>query len=220
VLYGHSPNVLYKVDPMTKMVTVLGNLSCGGSVIDLAVDKDGNIMGTTFGSLVKIDKTTLACTVVKSGSYPNSLSFLPQGTLFPDKEALVGYVGSTYVSIDPTTGVISNVGAIAGGYSSSGDIVAVANGDTFLTVKGPSCSDCLVQIDPKTGAMIQNYGSVGYTDVFGLAFWAGVAYGFTNGGVIFSFDLATKMATPLTIPNKPANLQFYGAGSTTCAPRF
>ena len=135
-------------------------------------------------------------------------------------EALVAYQGSTYVRIDTGTGAITNIGSIGGGLTSSGDIVSVIGGATYLTVKSNSCADCIVEINPATGALVKNWGSVGHADVFGLAFWAGTAFGFDNGGELFSITFSGSSVTtsPITIPNRPANLQFYGAGSTTSAP--
>ena len=86
---------------------------------------------------------------------------------------------------------------------------------------GPgNCNDCLLQIDPKTGDLVQSYGSVNHTDVFGLAFWAGTAYGFDNGGQMFSIGWQNNklVTTDLPVPNPPPGLQFWGAGSTTAAP--
>ncbi|CAN5584536.1 hypothetical protein BH09MYX1_BH09MYX1_54130 [soil metagenome] len=220
VVYGHSPSVLYKLDPVSKNITTVGTFSgCDGSVIDMAIDENNVGYCTTFGGFFKLDLKTAKCTSIASGSYPNSLSFVPKGTLDPNAEALVGYFGSTYAKINVQTGQIQNVGALTGGYTSSGDIVSVKNGGTFLTVKSNSCSDCLLQVDPKTGNIVQNYGTVNHTDVFGLGFWAGSVYGFTNTGELFEISANGNgiKTTNITIPNKPSGLSFYGAGSTTSA---
>jgi hypothetical protein len=220
VVYGHSPTTLYKLDPKTKAVSTVGTFDCSTQVIDLAIDQNNNAFITSFSGFFSLNLATAKCTMIQSGNYPNSLSFVPKGTLDPNVEALVGYFGSTYVRIDTKTGAISNVGTLTGGYSSSGDIVSVINGGTFLTVKGPNCNDCLIQVDPKTGNLIQNYGPLGYTDVFGIAYWGGAVYGFTNGGQLFQVTAQNNMivTTAINIPNKPANLQFWGAGSSTSNP--
>lgn len=221
VVYGHGPDVLYRLDPNTKAVSVVGTFTnCNGAVIDIALDKDSNMYGTTFGGVFRIDRATAVCTLIKTGTYPNSLSFVPRGTVDPNVEALVAYQGSTYVRIDTTTGNIANIGSIGGGLTSSGDIVSVIGGSTYLTVKGNSCADCIVEINPATGALVKNWGAVGHTDIFGLAFWAGTAFGFDNAGELFSITFSGSSVTtsPIAIPNRPANLQFYGAGSTTSAP--
>ncbi len=52
---------------------------------------------------------------------------------------------------------------------------------------GDDCfeSDCLVEVNPKTGALVTNYGPLGYPEVYGLAFWAGTVYGFDAAGGLF-----------------------------------
>jgi hypothetical protein len=222
-VFGESADTLYKLDPVTKSVTVVGPFQGCSGVIDIALDKDSNMYGTTFDGIYHIDRTTAACTLIASGSsYPNSLSFVPAGTLDPTKETLVGYQGDQYIRIDTTTGAISNVGSSIGmGFSSSGDIVSVKGGNTYLTVTGPGCTtDCLLQVDPKTGAFVHNWGPVGYSEVFGLAFWAGSVYGFDNGGDLFeiSFSGIQLQIMKIPIPSAPPMLSFYGAGSSTSAP--
>lgn len=221
-VFAHSPTQLYKLDPTTKAITVVGTIDCGDSVIDIALDKNGLMYGTTYSSLVKIDKTTAKCTIVANGSYPNSLSFVPAGTVDPSVEALVGYNGASYVRIDPQSGSVTTVGQLSKGYASSGDIVSVIGGGTYLTVNGgPSfCGDCLVEVNPKTGDVVKEWGSVGHPSVFGLAFWAGSAYGFDDGGEVFQIDFGASTVTtkPIAVPNPPPGLKFYGAGSTTAAP--
>jgi len=223
-VYAHSPTQLYRLNPSTKAVSVVGTFSgaCAlDTIIDIALDASSNAYVTGFGGFYKVDLATAACTLIAMGSnYPNSLSFVPKGTLDPNKEALVGYQGSTYVRIDTTSGAISNVGNLTGGYQSSGDIVSVIGGGTFLTVNGNACGDCLLQVNPKTGDLIQNYGSVQHPSVFGLAFWAGTVYGFDDGGQVFSIDYASGSLVmhDIPVPNPPAGLEFYGAGSTTSAP--
>ncbi len=221
-VYAHSPTELYKVDPVKKTMTTVGAFSGCSSVIDIAVDANNNGYATTFGGVYKLDLTNAKCTLIKQGSYPNSLSFVPAGTLDPNVEALVGYNGSTYVRIDTSTGAVTNVGGLTNGYVSSGDIVSVKGGGTFLTVNGTdnnnvTCGDCLLQINPKTGDMIQSYGSVNHSSVFGLAFWAGTAYGFDDAGELFSITWQNNKLVTTNIPTT-GGLQFWGAGSTTSAP--
>jgi hypothetical protein len=216
-VYAQSPTVLYKVDPVAKTMTTVGNFNGCTSVVDIAVDANSNGYATTFSGVYKLDLTTAVCTLIATGSYPNSLSFVPKGTLDPSVEALVGYNGSTYIRIDTTTGAVTNVGSLTGGYESSGDIVSVANGGTFLTVTGNSCGDCLLQVNPVTGDMIQNYGSVNHAAVYGLAFWAGTAYGFDDAGELFSITWSGSSLVTTNIPTT-MGLEFWGAGSTTSAP--
>jgi hypothetical protein len=220
-VYGHSPDELYRLDPTTKEVTVIGAFQGCSSVIDIALDKDSNLYGTTFGGFYQINKDTAVCTLIASGGYPNSLSFVPKGTVDPNVEALVGYNGGSYIRIDTKSGAVTSLGgALPNGYSSSGDIVSVINGPTYLTVVGNGCSDCIVEIDPAKGTLIKNWGNLSYGAVYGLAFWAGNAYGFSNGGELFEVKFANNAVTTtlIPIPGAPGSLQFWGAGSTTSAP--
>jgi hypothetical protein len=219
-VYGNSPDTLYKLDPDTKAVEVVGTFDGCSQIIDIALDKDSRLFGTTSTTLVSIDRKTAKCSEIARGSYPNSLSFVPAGTLDPSVEALVGYEGDSYVRIDPLTGAKTTVGSIGGGLASSGDIVSVKGGGTYLTVTGVNCKDCLIEVNPATGALVKNWGSVQHAQVFGLAFWAGKVYGFDNAGELFevTFNGAAIATSAIAIPSKPTDLVFWGAGSTTSAP--
>lgn len=219
VVYAHGPSKLYKLDPVTKAVTLLGTFQGCSNVIDLALDENSNAFVTTSTGVYRLDVATVKCTLIATGTYPNSLSFVPKGTLDPAAEALVGYEGANYVRINTSTGAISTIGALTGGYQSSGDIVSVRDGGTFLTVTGNTCGDCLIQVNPTTGNLIKNYGTVNHSKVFGLAYWAGALYGFDNTGKLFQISASgTGISTAnITIPNG-TGLQWWGAGSTTSAP--
>ena len=223
-VFGHSSSTLYRLDPITKAVTTIGQFNGCDDVIDIAIDKDGQLLATSYTGLHRIDKTSAECTLIATGVYPNSLSFVPVGTLDATVEALVGYENTNYVRINPDNGNITtvNAGAIMGGLISSGDIVSVIDGGTYLTVKGPGCenTDCLVEVNPATGAIIQNFGDAENDQIFGLAFWGGSAYGFTNDGILAEiiFMGNTVTTTPIAVPGAPAGLQFWGAGSSTDVP--
>lgn len=221
--FGHSRTTLYKLNPETKDVGIVGPFNGCTDIVDIALDEASNMFATTDDGLFRVDKTTAVCTLVAAGTYPNSLSFVPAGTLDPNEEALVGFVEDQYVRIDTTTGAISNVGAPwNNGFVSSGDVVSVKNGPTYLTIKDDDpdageCNDCLVEINPSTGAIVKNFHAIGYDRVFGAAFWAGKIYGFTNGGRIFEIVIENNELTTNAIAT-PNGLSFWGAGSTTSAP--
>jgi hypothetical protein len=223
-VYGHSADTLYKLDPKTKAVTTVGKFTGASQIIDIALDAKSNLYGTSFNALYLIDKKTADCKQLSTGSYPNSLSFVPAGTVDPAEEALVGYEGADYVRIDVHNGgAKTKIGSLgSGGFISSGDIVSVKGGKTYLTVKGGTCnaSDCLVEVDPATGKMTNNLGSIGHNSVFGLSFWAGTVYGFDETGNLFEVEItAGALKTKaIPIPSAPSGLSFWGAGSTTSAP--
>lgn len=223
-VFGHSDTTLYKLNPDTKAVGIIGPFQgCATEVVDIALDADSNFFATTYDGLYRVNKATAQCTLVAEGDYPNSLSFVPAGTLDPNKEALVGFVDDQYVRINPDTGAITNIGQPwDNGFKSSGDVVSVKNGPTYLTIKDfvaadMVCADCLVEINPANGAIIENFGSIGYAKVFGTAFWAGSVYGFTNDGALFEITLNNGNVNTILI-EQSGSLKFWGAGSTTSAP--
>ncbi len=234
-VFGHSGTTLYRLDPETNVVSTVGDFTnCGdNSVLDIALDKDSNLWATKRDRLYRVDRTNANCTLVNdlgTNGYPDSLSFVPEGTVDANVEALVGYVNADYVRIDTTTGAITVItpNALTGGVISSGDIVSVIDGGTYLTVKddfsqpGDICNDrdCIVQINPTTGAITKDFGDVGYDDVFGLAFWGGKAYGFSKEGVLFEVTFGTNnvASTEVPFPSAPPGLEFFGAGSATSVP--
>jgi hypothetical protein len=223
-VFGHSADILFSLDPKTKAVTEVGKFSGCGPVIDIALDEASNLFATSYQALYTVDKATAACTEISKGAYPNSLSFVPKGTVDANAEALVGYEDDSYVRIDTKTGVKSTIGTLGGGLKSSGDIVSVKGGKTYLTVKGTgktcTTNDCLVEVDPATGKMLKNWGSIEHHNVFGLSFWGGKIYGFIESGDLFEVTFGTsQLATTLIpMPNKPSSLSFWGAGSSTSAP--
>jgi hypothetical protein len=217
-VFGHSENTLYRVDTVTRSVTPVGVFEGCTYVADIALDEMSNIYASTGAELFFVETNTAHCTRIAAGTFPNSLSFVPVGTVEADREALVGFQGGDYVKIDPQSGAVTKVGEIGGGLQSSGDIVSAIGGKTFVTVKGKDCADCLVEINPATGALTKNWGPIGKPDVFGLAFWAGDLYAFTNAGELLLITLTTGTLVMQTIPITNAPAKFWGAGSTTSAP--
>ncbi len=226
-VYAHSATELYSVDPTTYTMTDIGTFKgCSGGLagqcdaIDLAIDGNMNAYITMPNGLARVDLATAACTVIVKGtvSYPNSLSFVPAGTLDPAVEALVGYRNGTYERIDTCSGEITDIGSLPSGYSSAGDLVSVKGGGTFLTVAGNGCNDCLLQVDPTTGSMIKNYGNLKHYNVWGIGYWAGTVYGFDDQGHVFTVTWdGTKIVTA-DIAVTPSAVDFYGAATTTFAP--
>jgi hypothetical protein len=251
-VYAQSSDTLYKLEPFSKVVTKIGlfdcvqlsqNLLCGGpcgdGMWDIALDKNGQMYGSVMkldnalppnqtGEIVKIDKATAHCTVLQQSmqQYPNSLSFVPAGTIDPVNETLVGYVNDQYVKIDTSTGVMTTIGSLnpnstGSTWYSSGDVVSIIMGKTYLTAKpvmdpAYSGTDTMLEIDPVTGKALKVLGDTGFPKLWGLGFWAGTAYGFSATGQLCSIDVMTGIGTP--IPIMGGGAVFWGAGNTTAAP--
>jgi hypothetical protein len=252
-IYAHTASALYLFDPLVQTLKKVGDFDgfdndLGDSeVLDIALDSDSAMYGTTDFGFVRIDPTTAKITYIKKGSYfsfPNALSFVPVGTVDPTKEALVGYIqkddafgATTYVRVDLTTGQLSELGELnasgaALNWRSSGDIIATFRGGNkaYLTVKlfnpdggtveADPGTDSLAQVDPKTGKLIKIVGDIGQPNFYGLGAWAGTSYGFNAGGNIVQINMDTGAGkTILTLKEDGgATGSWYGAGMTTAAP--
>ena len=187
IVFGHSPDTLYSFDVTTNLVTEIGAFSgCTqntiSQVIDIAVDANNNGYATTFDGVYSVDLSTAQCTLIKTGSYPNCCRSSPRARSIRTSRRWSATPAQRTSASTRTSGDMTTVGALSGGYASSGDIVSVENGGTFLTVTGNGCGDCLLQVDPKTGDIIQSYGQLPHGAVYGLAFWAGSLYGFDDAG--------------------------------------
>jgi hypothetical protein len=247
-VYAHSKDTLYLYEPVSAALKELGVFTfdppeAKSDVIDIAIDRTGNVFGTTFNDFFRIDTSTAKCTRIATATtlvdYPNALSFVPAGTADPGKEALVGYATElgtstavTYVQIDTTTGEMTtrgNLNASTTGpqYKSSGDIISlIQDGNrTYVTVKlivdgGVSGTDLLAEVDPTDGHLKRIVGDTKQNDIFGLGYWAGKGYGFSFSGKILQIDMSNGSSTVLKTLMSDAGtaLPWYGAGVTTQAP--
>jgi hypothetical protein len=250
-VFAHTKSTLYRFDPLANTLTEVGPFSCvprdeskapgsleNDAVIDLALDRNGNMYATTFWRFIKVDATSGSCTVVRTdptaNQYPNSLSFVPRGS----NEVLVGYAfdatsaARIFTEIDLTTGEMTDTGDLnpdeplaEGEFGMSGDFISLVrtNGKTYAAVKSLTTTDgndFLAEIDTTNGNIKAIIGDTGQKGFFGLGFWAGKAYGFTESGKIYEVDV-TNGSSKLTLEGKDSNgiaLVWYGAGVTTDAP--
>lgn len=238
-VYGHSALTLYKLEPFSKTVSIVGNFDClgganpalGAGMWDIALDKNGRMIGVKgglSGAVMEIEAATAHCTVISQGTYPNSLTFVPAGTIDPSAEVLVGYNKATYVRIDPQSGTTTNIGSLnpngtGQAWESSGDIVSIIDDKTYLTAKPQGSNsdttiDSILEVDPKTGTALRVIGSTGFPKLWGLGYWAGTAYGFSEAGHLAEIDLSTGAGQSIPLQGDLAGLAFWGAGVTTAAP--
>jgi hypothetical protein len=241
-IFAHGPRAMYEFEPKAGTFKVLEAPNClkaDEELVDLAVSGKGSLFATTWGTgysrFLSIDPTKATCTQIaekKDGEYPNALSFVPKGTVDANEEALVGYDnrivdGSNvtfYERIDLKDGKITEIGQLQKDlvslrYESSGDIVSLEGGKSYLTgrLAEPGSADVLLEVNPKTGEIIKVIGSTGFQQLYGLAYWEGSAYGFSGTGQVVKIDVSTGKGTLVEVPLRPA--AFYGAAVTTVAPK-
>jgi len=219
-VYAHSATDLYKVDPDTLDVTPVGAFvwppgSLLEQMTDIALDKDANMIGISFGKVFAVDKDTAVCTFLANLDRDfNGLSFIPADEISTGQETLVGAAndGSLY-RIDKTTGQSAAIGAYGGGLGSSGDLVSVTGFGTIATATSTGATDILVRVDPN-GGVATPIGDTGVADIWGLGYWAGKVFGFTESGQFVLVDHHTGAASPV----ETGGVHWWGAGVTTSAP--
>ncbi len=208
-IYAHSASDLYVVSPNGWTVTRVGAFSNGDQITDLAVTPNGNVYGISYDTLYSINKTTGRATLVAglSGGANNGMTFIARGDL------LAADTSGDVKQINPTTGSVTARGNFGSSLSSSGDLVAVANGTMYgvssTTAGGGSASgnNVLIRVDQNTGVATV-VGPIGYGNVWGLAYVNAKVIGFTTAGQIIQIDPATGAGTLLA--TRP--VVFWGAG--------
>lgn len=237
---AHTGKELFRLEPEAKKLTRLGAFDCleaGDDVLDIAVDRTGKTFATSYRGFLSVDPLTAVCTYKKKAAdYPNSLSFVPIGTVDPTQEALVGYafdgaVAQRYVRIDPTSGAMTTIGNLnppnpAIEWISSGDLVGLVQDGkrAYLTVRmrnPPDSgvpSDRLAEINPASGIIQRIVGETGQKNLYGFGYWAGKGYGFSDDGTVAEIDMKTGAGKALTLVGVTAKQRWFGAGVSTEAP--
>ncbi|MDB4954545.1 MAG: Peptidyl-prolyl cis-trans isomerase [Myxococcales bacterium] len=222
-VYAHTSSTLYKVDPDTLAITMVGAFQWPAStgmdqMTDIAVDKNGAIIGVSFGAVYKVNALTAECTLLSTGLQGsfNGLSFVPADMLgLTGDDILVGTHNDDDIvnRIDPMTGTATQVGHMGSAFMSSGDLVAVAGFGTVQTTLGAP-HDVLSRLAPQTFAAMPIGTSTGQNQIWGVAYWKGKVFGFTQTGQFLTIDPTTGVATVV----QSGGPEWWGAGVTTIAP--
>lgn len=220
-VYAHTSDALYRVDPDTLAITKVGNFgwsSGSDQMTDIAIDKSGTMIGTSFTAVYRVDPSNAKAERLSSAldqSF-NGLSFIPAtqiGQTGDDVLVATRNSDGAVFRVDPSTGATTQIGNMGGGLVSSGDLVAVANFGTVQTVLGSS-SDQLVTLAPNSFTATKAPNETGFSQIWGVAFWKGEIFGFTQGGDFVLIDPTSGKGT-LKQSGGPA---WWGAAVTTLAP--
>ncbi|MEO8840266.1 MAG: hypothetical protein ABI591_14740 [Kofleriaceae bacterium] len=219
-VYAHTASTLFRVDPDTLAITQIGPFvwpTGSDEMTDIAIDKTGQMIGVSFTSVYRVDPTNAHTTLLSpnlAGSF-NGLSFVPATQLGQTgDDVLVGTrnTDGMVFRVDSMTGATTPVGNM-GGFTSSGDLVAVEGFGTVQTVIGTT-NDRLARLAPQTFAATPIGTDTGFSEIWGVAFWKNKIYGFTNGGEFILIDPTTGVATLVSSTGQ----SWYGAAVTTLAP--
>lgn len=222
-VYAHTAQELYKIDPDTLARTFVGTFgwSAGpGSdqMTDLAIDRNGNMIGVSFGAVYRVDPTNAAVTYLKplTGGTFNGLSFVPATAVNETGDDVLIATRNEdglVFRIDQMTGAASQIGNMGSLYQSSGDAVGIENFGVLQTVNGAP-NDVLVRLAPGTFAATPIGSNTGFGQIYGIGFWNNYVFGFTLTGDFIKIDVATGVGVLVEHTDK----EWYGAAVTTIAP--
>ena len=219
-VYAHTNHELYRVDPDTYAVTLVGAFSTSDEITDIAIDKNNVMIGISFGSVYRIDPTTANATFLSNGlsGMFNGMSFVPAtaiGQTGDDVLVATRNTDGVVFRVDPMTGNTSPVGDMGGSFKSSGDLVSVVGFGTMQTADGGQFGpDQLVQLAPQSFSATPIGSNIGFADIWGVAFWKGKLFGFTEGGQFITIDPASGAGTLV----QGGGPRWWGAAVTTLAP--
>lgn len=224
-LYAQTAEELYRLDPAAKKFVLVGKWSFdknAGGVTDIAIDNYGQMIAITHDHLFKCGVDSAKCTWL--AAMPQvfyGMTLVPKGTVDPNADALIGIAQSgDWVRITVAAGKVTlkTLGSFGGGWLCSGDAFSVNTVGTLATVKKASGgNDSLAEVDPKTGKVLKIIGDTGVKNLFGLAWWDQVVYGFSSDGGIYEIDTGNGKASPIKDIAAPKGLKWWGAGVSTRA---
>jgi hypothetical protein len=224
-VYAHSATELFKVNPDTLAQTSVGIFTFAGeaeNITDIAVDKGGDMVGISLQSVYAIDRETAVATqlsTLSGDSGLTSLSFVPTdiNDASSDEILVAADFEGVVWDINPDTGLRTNLGnynASGTTIGSSGDIVSIIGFGTVATVNvSGEDNDFLARINSDTWQATL-LGDTGYDKIFGIGFWAGEVYGFTDNGDFVTLNAMTGAVTNV----RTSSISWWGAGVTTIAP--
>jgi hypothetical protein len=220
-VYAHSSTTLYRVDPDTLAVTMVGAFGWShgpDEMTDLAIDQNGLMIGMSYSAVYRINTMTAQATRLSSGLAGrfNGLSFVPAAMLGQTGDDVLvatrGEDGAVF-RVNPTSGATSMIGNM-GNFSSSGDLVSVMGLGTLQTTGNDPSNDRLARLAPGSFTATPIGNDIGFADVWGIAFWKDKVFGFTSSGQFITINPTTGAGT-LVQSNGPS---WWGAAVTTSAP--
>lgn len=196
--YIQSTTKLYTIATSTTAGPDFAN--CGGSVLDLAIDRKGATYAIRGNPtiLYALDVTSGACTQKgDSGENLNSLTFAPDPK-DPTKDILLAAdnASATLYQLDPQTAAVMLSFSMGEGNIASGDLAWLPGSGLYVTLRG-GLKDRLGRIDVAE-KKLTIVGDLPQTGFFALGWRGKRLLGYANTGAYF-IDPTTAATTDLNI---------------------
>ncbi|HJN76604.1 MAG TPA: hypothetical protein QGF58_21925 [Myxococcota bacterium] len=179
-VYANTSTTLYRLDE--EELSTLGDFSEDGvpvdGMTDIAIDREGLVVGGTFDAIYTIDAETAELThVCDTDIVMYALAFSSDGRLFAGGDNVI-----EEIDLSDCSGSVLTTSQ----YLTSGDLVGLPDGYLYWTVEGDD-GDELVRLDPDNG-FSQWVGVIGVERLFGLGFTNDELFGFSADGTIVAVD--------------------------------
>lgn len=203
-VYANTSGTLYRLDDeelstIGDFATAEGELVDG--MTDIAIDREGLVIGGTFDAIYEIDAETAMVThICDTEIVMYALAFSSDGRLYAGGDNTVEEIELSDCSSRLLT---------SSQYLTSGDLVGLPDGYLYWTVEGDD-GDELVRLDPNNG-FSQWVGVIGVERLFGLGYTDGELFGFSAEGDIVAID-------PETAETEYANTVGFGWWGATTNP--
>jgi len=160
VVADPSAQLVLRVDPLTGNQTTI---SSGGSLVDIEVEADGNLVAVDSGGVSRIDPITGSQVSLSSGgnlTNPMAIAVEASGALLVAEPGS----GGTIVRIDPVSGA-QTVLASGGLLGNPQDLSLEASGDALVIDSG---ANAVLRVDASTGG-VTTVSSGGFENPSGIA---------------------------------------------------
>ena len=145
----------------------------------------------------------------------NGMTFVPPGTVFPDRDALIAVGGDGSWNLMERVGqTIVSTWLGEYGYTSSGDAYSISGVGTWATVLGGLATDSILSVDPLTGSPVGGLAAAPTASVWGLAGWDEEMFLFSAWGTVHARSIYGGADTLID----DSGYSWWGAGVQTVLP--
>jgi hypothetical protein len=215
-IYVHTASTLYKLDPSTYDLTLIGDFNAGDEITDIAEKDDGSLVAVSRTALFTVNKSTGAASLVGDLGLTdvNALAYLSDGRLLASD--IPGNVYDIDFSVSGGFSIITiqTLGSYGSAQSTAGDLVSVDNGTLWgLTKSGGVATDTnnvLMIVNNVTGTGSPKASATGFGKLWGAAYSNHRILGFSSVGEVVEINPSTGVGT---LKRTYGGLSFYGATS-------